>query len=438
MRSPRERLRLSPRSRGGALVLVAIGVFVVQFVLAARVPSAERFADLQVYRGAVDSWLDGGTLYEYRRHNGDVFTYPPVAGHLLWWLRCLPVGAAEALWAALTFGAMGLLAHAFTAEPLGRTPGPDRTQAQGSTDTQGLTRARALSASVLARPGFAVLLLLLVCTSPGRSNLAFGQVSVFVVALAAHDILRHDHRWAGLPLGLAIAVKLTPALFVPMLWCAGRRRQAVTAAGAALALTGASWVLRPGESADYWGHHLADGSRFVNGSIPGNQSLRAFLDREHCPAAGVCWVVLCALVVAAALYAGSVLARRGDLVQATVVVGAASLVVSPISWTHHQFWLVPAVLLTVPGPRRRTHRWRAVVVGVLMLGPVRGPGPSAVSWIVTESHLLLALACLGLGLWAALDGRRTGPSFPAQATRFAVALRSARRATDTEAHRRVG
>jgi hypothetical protein len=58
LRSSLERPRPSPGSCGGALVLFAIGVFVVQFVLAARVPSAERFADLQVYRGAVGSWLN--------------------------------------------------------------------------------------------------------------------------------------------------------------------------------------------------------------------------------------------------------------------------------------------------------------------------------------------------------------------------------------------
>jgi hypothetical protein len=58
-----------------------------------------------------------------------------------------------------------------------------------------------------------------------------------------------------------------------------------------------------------------------------------------------------------------------------ITVGTATLAVSPVTWTHHQYWLLAAALLTIPGHLRIiTTTWRAAV----------------------DTHLLLALACIAL------------------------------------------
>ena len=65
---------------------------------------------------------------------------------------------------------------------------------------------------------------------------------------------------------------------------------------------------------------------------------------------------------------------------AAVVIGCATIAVSPVSWTHHQVWTVLAGLLLVAGPRR-TRLAAGVIVLITMtvsLGavlPLSGLGP---------------------------------------------------------------
>jgi hypothetical protein len=45
-------------------------------------------------------------------------------------------------------------------------------------------------------------------------------------------------------------------------------------------------------------------------------------------------------------------ARRGDWLAATAATGATALLVSPISWSHHWVWIVPALALLLRDGRR--------------------------------------------------------------------------------------
>lgn len=86
------------RSRAGWLLLptgIAVGL---QLGRQYQLPVDDRFADLQVYRGAAKSMLAGGEFYDFTRFNGDVFTYPPIAGYLLVWTAVLPLPVVEILW----------------------------------------------------------------------------------------------------------------------------------------------------------------------------------------------------------------------------------------------------------------------------------------------------------------------------------------------------
>jgi len=82
------------------------------------------------------------------------------------------------------------------------------------------------------------------------------------------------------------------------------------------------------------------------------------------------------------------LGRQGDWLSATVVVGAASIVLSPVSWTHHQVWLVMAALLPVRGP---VWAWRAAVLTVMIL-PVTALGPPV--WSNARLLTAIVIACL--------------------------------------------
>ena len=70
-----------------------------------------------------------------------------------------------------------------------------------------------------------------------------------------------------------------------------------------------------------------------------------------------------------------------------MVVGAASVVLSPVSWTHHQVWLVLAVLLPVRGPAWSRYAWMTLVLAVMLLPVTALGGP-----VWTNARLLLAVA----------------------------------------------
>jgi alpha-1,2-mannosyltransferase len=80
------------------------------------------------------------------------------------------------------------------------------------------------------------------------------------------------------------------------------------------------------------------------------------------------------------------------------VVGAATVVVSPVSWTHHQIWLVLAVLLPVSRRPAVDWAWRLAVLAVMLL-PVTSADrllPGAAGSLLGDGRLLLAIgvACL--------------------------------------------
>src|SRR5436190_1420035 len=66
---------------------------------------------------------------------------------------------------------------------------------------------------------------------PMRETVNFGQVNMLLLALVAGDLLllvRGGRRWAGVLIGLATAIKLTPGLFILYLLLTRRYRAAVT------------------------------------------------------------------------------------------------------------------------------------------------------------------------------------------------------------------
>ena len=79
----------------------------------------------------------------------------------------------------------------------------------------------------------AVALCLAAAFEPMRETVNFGQVNTLLLFLVAVDLLRllpAGNRWAGVGIGLATAIKLTPGIFIVYLLVTGRWRAAVTAA----------------------------------------------------------------------------------------------------------------------------------------------------------------------------------------------------------------
>jgi alpha-1,2-mannosyltransferase len=178
----------------------------------------------------------------------------------------------------------------------------------------------------------------------------YGQINLFLLALVVTDVLAvADRRWRGVLIGVAAAIKLTPAIFVLYFLVRRDWRAAITSMITFAGLALAGFLLAPEDSLQYWLHSLLNPDRIGDMSLSTNQSIRGLL-RGFGLAPGLetlLWVALAAVVVVAAVFVAR--RTRDDLV-ALFVIAAAGLLASPVSWLHHWVWCVPVlVFLAVRG-----------------------------------------------------------------------------------------
>jgi alpha-1,2-mannosyltransferase len=216
-------------------------------------------------------------------------------------------------------------------------------------------RPGALSVASAALP---VALLL----EPVLETIKFGQVNLVLMALVAVDCLAERTRWPrGLLVGIAAAIKLTPAAFVLFFLLRGDRRAVVVTVVTALAATGLGFAVDPASSARYWFGGPAAG---VSGSVfYTNQTIQAVLARAEVPALAAKVVWLAATVALLVLIVPVV--RRAEPALALVTVAGFALLVSPTSWSHHWVWIAPALLVVVAQAVRLGSRGWAVAAAVL-------------------------------------------------------------------------
>jgi alpha-1,2-mannosyltransferase len=283
--------------------------------------------DLKVYRGAVLWWLDHKPLYAFHHNKTPYgFTYPPFAA-----LTMLPMA-----WVSETT-AQFIAFVASAAVVVGTTWW--------------------LVVPVAARHRwprwFAVALAvpLVYLMEPVRETLAYGQVNLYLVALVLADavLLARGSRLAGAGIGLATAIKLTPGLFIVYLLVTRRWRQAGLAIATFAAATLGTWALAPGTSSQFWTATLFDTSRVGREGSADNQSVLGLLTRLAGTGgwADRVWPLAAAVVLGIGLARARAAWRAGDELVGLTLTGLTSCLVSPISWTHHLYWVVPAVLVLV-------------------------------------------------------------------------------------------
>ena len=333
-------------------------------------PAPDHFADLHVYWGAVRELLTGRGLYSFSAANGDPFTYPPFAALLLVPVAWLGEGAAQAVWTALEVVAVLALARLAVRASVRPSLGP---------------RGLWLPAVVTV----------LAVSAPVASSIHFGQVSLFVtVAAAATLVGGRSGVWAG----LAAAVKLTPMVLLPPI--AGRRRRdGLVTAGVFVAAGATAWVVFPHDSVQYWWHELPHG-RYGHEALVGNQSLAGLLARHPLPVPATAATLVSVSAMVAILAVGTWctvrLARCGAALAAFVVASCTGLLLSPVSWTHHQTPVILGALCVCLSTTRGTTVLRGLVVVVMCVNLSALPLPVLGS-ALDESRLLLIayLALLG-------------------------------------------
>ncbi len=328
----------------------------------------QRLVDLEVYRDGGRAVLRGAPLYDVLTQPPQFlpFTYPPFAAVLAVPFTLMPWRAAQWAWTILLYVALAVSVHYAFRDLIRRTG-----------------RWAPLTLGVLVAA--------MAWLDPVRDQIRFGQVGLFLLALCLADCCTRSTRWPrGMLVGIAVAIKLVPGVFLIYFLITGRRDAAANALFTAAAATLGTFALLPSDSADYWfGALLQGGDR--TGAVDGttNQAINGIVARilPEGPARSLVWLVL----VLAMAYYGFKLARRATyaadarvgsipgtgrvsgtdhlgaadplagadayslLLAGVAITGLLSVLLSPVGWIHHLVWMI-AVVGALVGDGRDTRR----------------------------------------------------------------------------------
>jgi hypothetical protein len=165
--------------------------------------------------------------------------------------------------------------------------------------------------------------------------------------------------------GLATAIKLTPALFILYFVVSRQWRAALTAVGTALGATIATFVLAGRESAAYFGEVVWETNRIGAVDATPNQSLAGMLARlyDSPVTPGLMWLAFAGLLLAVGLSRAANAHADGDELTAFTLVGLTANAICPISWSHHLVFIVPAIVVLFDAALRRRRAARSLGFG---------------------------------------------------------------------------
>ncbi|WNG85632.1 glycosyltransferase 87 family protein [Mycobacterium sp. ITM-2016-00317] len=296
--------------------------------------------DIDVYRMGGRAWLDGQSLYAdgamFQTRGGLElpFTYPPLAAAAFAPFAMLSLEAASV---AITLTTLILLLVSTVIVLTRLDVWPDSR----ITGEPAWMRRCWLAAAIVAP---AVLYL-----EPLRSNFDFGQINVVLMTLVIADCVPRRTPWPrGMLLGLAIAVKLTPAVFLLYFLLRRDTRALLVTAASAVVATLAGFALAWRDSWEYWTETVRNTDRIGTATLNTNQNIAGALARLGLGEGErfFVWVALCFAVLALTVWAARAALRAGQPVLALVAVAMFGLAVSPVSWSHHWVWALPTVLVT--------------------------------------------------------------------------------------------
>jgi alpha-1,2-mannosyltransferase len=362
----RDDRRVTPFVTHVATAAIAVATLAAQWNI-----DGNRRIDYRIYSRAVAAIGSVG-LYGYG--SGILrFTYPPAAASIVWPFSLLDESIGSRLWLALTvvafLGAYGVAA----------------THLRG---TRTITPAHALLGAAVA-----------LWFAPAVSTMRLGQINGFVAALLCIDIVAfaRSRAWAGVGIGLAAAVKVTPLAVIPVVWAGTRRGHSRLAArnaiGAFVAITAIGALVAP-ESTWQFVRRLS-GRAAVPAGVPSvdlRAGLRSIIAAQR--AADVAWIVASLALTAAALRTARRLAHAPgptDGVGLVTVGMCLSTTISPFSSVHHLTFATVAVALWAARSAGVADRVVAGFGALVLLDPTGGD-LTAMRWAMLALCIVTVVA----------------------------------------------
>ncbi|KUI33336.1 alpha-(1-2)-phosphatidylinositol mannosyltransferase [Mycobacterium sp. IS-1496] len=301
--------------------------------------------DIDVYRMGGRAWLDGRPLYAdgamFATQGGlDLpFTYPPLAAIVFSPFALMSLPAASVVITAITLLLLVVAVLIVLTRLDVWTPG----------------RRVWLAAAIVA--------VAVIHVEPIEANFNFGQINVVLMTLVIADCVPRRTPWPrGVLVGVAIALKLTPAVFLLYFLLRRDTRALLVSAASAVALMVLGFALAWRDSWEYWTATVRNTDRIGAATLNTNQNIAGTLARlgvgEDLRFA--LWVLACFAVLGLTVWAARRALRAEEPVLALVCVAMFGLVVSPVSWSHHWVWSLPTVLVTLVVAYRTRHLGLAV------------------------------------------------------------------------------
>jgi len=365
------------RGRGRWVAPVVYGLLGLELAVVVVFAATYNALDFRIYMWGGHAVLDDSRLYLALAY-GHWFTYSPFAAIVFVPVAALPLAVARVGWDLVSVAAL-----AYSCIRIVQLAGYRPTR--------------------LAMAGFVAAAMAL---DPVWETLFLGQINLILLALILTDVWLVSRGSSGLAVGvgvgIAAAIKLTPAIFIVFFLLARRTRAAFVAAATFVLCGLIGFLVAPHASKLYWEHLSHDtrrvGAPYISNQSPYAAAIRIAGGQAHI---GWWWAMASLAFAVIGLVVAAILVRRRDWLAATAVTGTTGLLVSPVSWAHHWVWILPALVLLL----RSGHRI-AAGAGYLLFAVAPfwftphagGPREYGFHWLtslVANCFLLAGLAFLG-------------------------------------------
>ncbi|WKD59419.1 Polyprenol-phosphate-mannose-dependent alpha-(1-2)-phosphatidylinositol mannoside mannosyltransferase [Corynebacterium caspium DSM 44850] len=222
---------------------------------------------------------------------------------------------------------------------------------------------------------------------PVHLNDGFAQINTVIMALVIADLIPRQRKIPqGWLIGLAIAIKISPAAMLLFFLLKKQYRPILVASISAIIATAAAAIIRWDQAVIFFSSTLlsmSSNSEFgVDSTYTSNSSIKAVLMRAapsrewlatHHTALNIAWALAVIITVILAGWLMKKLLNKGLEIHAWMVNALIMLLISPISWSHHWVWLaviIPTLTLWLLGQYQAKLPWKATAIVSLIFAAI--------------------------------------------------------------------